>query len=690
MRLVGDQLLLVAAGAALGAAGWRLAARAVASGLLRLIGAVVLAAGAAVLSALVLALVALGASPLALTAVAVVVWAGVWRTVPATGPTATAQLTEWWGGLPPWGRVARVALTGAGAGFMVWILRHPGLGLDALTYHLALPVAWAHNGEPGSLVVVNDGLQIQNYPLTWEVLVAWGTGIGHTLIPAMLMTPASLVLLGAAVRAGLREVGVSWRLAWLAAGAVVTLPIIVIQLPGPNNDLPEVAWLACVGAMVAGAAGPRGRVGEAPRGVPAEELAGEPTAAAASPRRPTLHPGLLPIALIATGLCVGTKTTGAPLAAFALVLGGWACRGDLRRLVRPLVLAVVAAAFIGIVWYVRNLLDHGAPFWPLSTTPWGDPIPAAFRAVDASLLSNFHATLHARTDAYWRILAGGVVLVAGALVSVLWATRWAVRWGAVVVAATLLIWAASPYTGISTTTQLAIGATRYLLPCLLAATAALALAARRTTERVRVTVAELLSGAVLLGAIAVNLYRDQALGYPNAPGARLLLLSAAVGAGVALAAEALGRAGRLRAVLARWGARTFAAAATIAVLVTLLVPVDGFMTAHAGTGLFDAGLVRWLHSRPAYRHGDAPIYVGPVTVAVLTGARLAHPLITLPGDVACATLEREASRGWVAVEIDPSALTYARRWIECLREERPVYFDSTFVVYAPEGLARPG
>ena len=598
MVLVLDQVLLLAAVVALGAAGWRLAAAAVPSGLLRAIGTVALASGGAVSSALVLAVVGWGASPVALTAAAGVIWLAAWRFVPASGPSPGAQLTSWWRALPVPGRVALTAVAGVFVGYVVWVLRYPGLGLDALTYHLALPVAWAHNGRPGSLVVVNDGLQIQNYPLTWEVLVAWFTGISHTLVPATLLTPASLVLLGASVRAGLGEMGVSWRLAWLAAAALVTLPLVVVQLPGPNNDLPEMAWLACTAALIAGAAPRRdGVVGR--------------------------RPALLAVALVAVGLCVGTKTTGALLAGLALVLGSWACRRDLRRLVRPLVFAAAAAVAIGGVWYLRNLIDHGAPFWPLSTTPWGDPIPAIFRANNASLLGNFHATLHARTDAYWRVLAGGVILVPGAVLSVLWATGRAVRWGGVVVAATLLVWAASPYTGISSSTQLAVGATRYLLPCLLAAAVAMALAARGRGDRgggaggrrgagggaggVRAAVAEALSAVILLGAVGVNMWRDQALGFPNAPTLRLVLLSAAAGAGMAVAATALVRVWRVGDALARWGSKAVAVTAAALALTTLLVPVNGYLSAHADTGLFDAGIVRWLHSRAAFRDGHAPV-----------------------------------------------------------------------------------
>ena len=181
-------------------------------GLLRALAAVSLAAGGAVLSALALALVGLGASAVALTVAALAIWAAMLRRFPARPPSAWDQLSSWWRGLSLPGRVARGALLGAVLGYGAFVLRHPGLGLDALTYHLALPVTWVHNGRPGSLVPVNDGLQIQNYPLTWEVLVAWVTAISRTLVPATLLTPATLLLLAASIRVGLRECGVSARL----------------------------------------------------------------------------------------------------------------------------------------------------------------------------------------------------------------------------------------------------------------------------------------------------------------------------------------------------------------------------------------------------------------------------------------------------------------------------------------------
>ncbi len=651
MGLLTHQLLLLASIAALSAAGWRLASLTVPSGLLRALATVPLAAAAAVLSTLALALAGLGASPVALTIAAAAIWLAICRTVPGRPPSSSEQLGAWWSGLPVAGRVARLAVAGAVVGYGAWLLRYPALGYDALTYHLALPVAWIHNGRPGSLTTIWDGLPIQNYPLTWEVLVSWATSIARTFVPATLLTPVTLLLLGASVRAGLGELGVTARMAWLATATVTTLPIVVVQLPGPNNDLPDTAWLACAAALTAGAAPWRGD--------------GE---------RAELRGGLLAVALVGAGLCVGTKTTGVPLAVLAIGVGAWRCRHELRRLVVPLVLATAVAAIVGGLWYARNLIDHGSPFWPLSSTPWGDPIPAAFRAVDASLLSKLHATLHGRIDDYWRALAGGVVLFGAALLAPLWGRRRAILCGAVAVLASFALWAASPYTGYAASTTLAVGATRYLLPCLLAAAVTVALAGRGGRQ------AEVLTGAALVAALAVNLVHDADLSFPYAPSARLLVLSAIAGGVVALALEVVMR-GR-----ARWGAAAVAAAVAAALLAALIIPVGGYLAAHSRTEQFDSALVRWLDSRPAFRDGSAPVLVGPVSLAVLAGARLSHPVIVLAGDDRCPALARAARHAWVVMELGPADDRYDRHWISCLAGEHPMLIDSTFLVYAPPDL----
>ncbi|MGI8506722.1 MAG: hypothetical protein ACR2MK_07960 [Solirubrobacteraceae bacterium] len=646
MDLLIHQLLLLGSLAALWAAGWRLAGAVLPSGLLRVLAGVTLAAAAAILSAMVLGTVSLGASPVALSVASAAIWLAARTSVEARGSTAWRQLAAWWTGLPCGGRVARAALAGACLGYGIWVLGHPVLGLDALTDHLALPVDWVHNGRPGSLVAVSDQVPYASYPNTYEVLITWVTGIARTLVPAMLLTPAMLLVLGASVRAGLAEIGLSDRLCWLAAGALASLPLVVVQLAGANTDLPAMAWLACTAALAAGV------------------------------RR---SPSLLAVALVAGGLGAGVKTTVVPLAVIVLAIGAWRCRNALRGLVAPLLAAAAVAIVTGGFWYVRNLIDHGAPFWPLSTTPWGDPIPTAFRAIEASLLSHPGATLDGRLGDYGRALAGGLVLLAGAVLSPLWARRRGGVWAALIVVAALLVWADAPYTGIASNTTLAVGATRYLLACLLAATVTLALAGRPRE----------VPSLVALGlAVALNLDRDLALRFPAAPSAGSLALVAAVAAALALGAELITsprrrpRSATALSLVTRVGAPVLVTAAIAVALVGLLVPVDGFLPAHAGAGLFDAGLVRWLHSRAAFRDGSQPVAIGPVEIAVLTGARLAHPLVLLRASRGCAPVQRSVRSAWVVVESGPAAA----RLLACLAGKRPAYADASFLVYAPPAL----
>jgi hypothetical protein len=126
-----------------------------------------------------------------------------------------------------------------------------------------------------------------------------------------------------------------------------------------------------------------------------------------------------------------------------------------------------------------------------------------------------------------------------------------------------------------------------------------------------------------------------------------------------------------------------------AVLTGLLLPVDGFMTNHAGAGLFDAGIVRWLDSRAAFRDGAEPVAVGPVEIAVFTGARLAHPLVLISEHEPCAALEGRSRSSWLVLGRGSAAEPESPRWIACLAGQRPVYLDPGFAVYAPPALAAP-
>ena len=167
---------------------------------------------------------------------------------------------------------------------------------------------------------------------------------------------AMVVLLAAAGWMGLRSLAVAPPVRALAIGVLCTMPVLsASQLNGPNTDLPALAWLVTTGALCA----------------------------AAVHRR---EPGLLAPALVAGGLAAGTKTTTLPLAAAALLVAAYLLRPRLRAVAGPLALAAVGALVVGGTWYLRNLVDHGTPFWPFFTGAWSDPPPLALHRMDVSFL----------------------------------------------------------------------------------------------------------------------------------------------------------------------------------------------------------------------------------------------------------------------------------------------------------------
>jgi hypothetical protein len=215
------------------------------------------------------------------------------------------------------------------------------------------------NGSLGAVEPIVPNLPVGNYPLTNEVLLAWGAGIGRSFVFVSLWSPVMAALLTVAAWAGLRSLRIPVGVAALVVGLLCAVPVLThYQENGASTDLPALSWLVSAASL-----------------------------ALASVRRP----GLLAPALVAAGLAVGTKTTTLPLAVLIFGLGGFASRTELRRLVGPLALAGAAAIAIGGYWYLRNLVDHGSPLWPFVRTPWGDPLPPAIgpeRGVNASFLEH--------------------------------------------------------------------------------------------------------------------------------------------------------------------------------------------------------------------------------------------------------------------------------------------------------------
>src|SRR5207245_7566254 len=69
--------------------------------------------------------------------------------------------------------------------------------------------------------------------------------------------------------------------------------------------------------------------------------------------------------------------------------------------------------------------------------------------------------------------------------------------------------------------------------------------------------------------------------------------------------------------------------------VALAPAAFGVLERHASTGLFDAGLTRWLDEQPRFRDGSQPVAVGPVGDGLVTGDFLRHRLRLLATPANC-------------------------------------------------------
>ena len=631
-----EHLLLGLAVLALGAAGWRVAGRASPVVLERGVAAAVLAAAAAVVEALALGLAGLAGSALALATAAGLTWAAAHRLVPATsGPPL---------GLDRRGAIAAGAALGALAATVAWMLRYPYLGFDSVHYHLTEVAIWIADGNTGSTPMVGVDFPTGSYPLTNEVLLAWAMGLAHDFTPVPVLAAAQLVLLVAAGWLGLRRLGVAALPAGLALAAVATLPDVGGNFNTAKNDLGALAWLVAAGGLCA-----------------------------AAPRRPAL----LAVAVVAAGLAVGTKTTVAPQCLLVLAAGGYACRASLRRLARPLAAAAGLAVVVGGVWYLRNMLDHGSPLWPLAPGPFGDPAPPLLAKLNAAFLDDPGFTLRGRTGLYAKALAGGLLLApAGVLAWALTRTRPVVLASAAC-AASLLAWARAPYTGRVQDPILALNAvttTRYLFPALATAALAIALASRgngagRTAAR--------LASVLLAAAVALNLVRWVSLGWPYLPGAGTPLAGALLGAAAAAVVAPLAarhrRPGRVASAV---GATTILAA------LALTLGAGGYVARHARTDFSNAvGVIGRLQALPAFAGGDDDVSFAPETLGPLAGDELEHRLRFIPHQEPCARVLRR--RGWVVTSHHAfqDRLT-PHRAPDCLRtHRRPVLVAGEFRVY---------
>jgi hypothetical protein len=626
--------------AALCAAGVRAASPIAPAGLVRLLVAGVLAASAAVAEAIVLGLFALGGSTVALTAAALATWAVARGSLPRPALTPADEMRDWWGARTKRERAVVGALAGAAGAWIVWQLVHPALGFDAVHYHVPEMVLWVQQGTPGSVEEVLPGLPVGNYPLTTEVTVAWGMGIARSYVPVVLWSWITLGLTVAAGWAGLRALAVPRVPAVAAIAALCSVPwVLGWQSNGSITDPPALAWFAVCAALCV--------------------LARERTV-------------LLAPAILAAALAIGTKTTVVPLTALALGAALWTSRAALRPLLRPLALATAAGLLIGGGWYVRNLVDHGSPFWPIVAAPWGDPLPASVETVHTSFLSRPRATLDGLGSLYLHRFGGGWLLLAAGILAPLACARRKVVVASAVTAVAFLLWTLSPVTGLppdGSFPETIFSTTRYLLPVLAAACVALALAASGAGGARRRLILGVLIGVTMLDAY--ELFHEY--GFPSVPSARVPIAGAAAGAALGLA-------------LVRWRAPARGAGFAVAVALgaLLAVPASGFVGRHADTQAVPVWpLERYLASEPSFGSTSTPLAITPTYVGTLAGDRLRHRLETIGPDEPCARVRSRAERQWLVIFGGSIAGTGPLHVASCLKGRSPSFRSAPGAVYRP-------
>lgn len=597
-------LLLAAAVALLADASLRLAAWLGAEGAQRIVAAAPFATAGAVLSSLGAGLLGLGGSQVALLVAAALLWLAARR-----APRAAIRLT------PSLGPPAAAAL-GVALAWTAWLGIHPGLGVDTLTYHLTESVLWVQDGHVGTVRDLLDGFPVGNYPVTNEVLVAWALGLAQSLSPAMLAMPLAALLFAIATVSGLRALGATPVAAGLAAASILLIPVAASLQIGPHTDLPALAWLVCAGALVA-----------------------------------YDRPRLLVPALLAGALAVGTKTTTAPLGALVLAYGLWRHRAALP--LRALLATAAVGVIVGGTWYIRNAIGHGWPLWPFAQGPWGDPLPPLLALIDHSFIERPEFTLRGRTEIYFDVLGGALIVLAAGLMAWLPERRRLVLAlsGAALLAA--LIWVNAPFTGRADDPRVdfSITTVRYLFPALTAAAAALALSGRRWAV-----------GALAV-AVAVSVYKAFELPYPLTPSPQVVV------------AGALG--GLLAVPLLR---RTPPAAwlGALALFVAAFAP--DFPDRHARTAinLSTSPLLGWF----AEREDEAPAAFTFQIPSVAAGDSLSRELRFIPRDEPCSRVRARLEDSWViGYDVtDPSI----RDPLDCVAGLTPAYRELGWVAYRPQ------
>src|SRR5207237_2534382 len=106
------------------------------------------------------------------------------------------------------------------AGWVVWAVRYPYLGLDGSTYHLSAVAEWVRQGTTGHSLDLYVHIPVASYPLTWETSLAWAAGAAHSFAPVALWSAGTVGLLAGAGWLGSRALQIPRATAALALVAV--------------------------------------------------------------------------------------------------------------------------------------------------------------------------------------------------------------------------------------------------------------------------------------------------------------------------------------------------------------------------------------------------------------------------------------------------------------------------------------
>jgi hypothetical protein len=269
--------------------------------------------------------------------------------------------------------------------------------------------------------------------------------------------------------------------------------------------------------------------------------------------------------------------------------------------------------------------------------------------------------LHGRIADYLQLLSGGVLLLAGGVVAWVAAPRSrAAKVAAAVALLALLLWANAPYTGITKNAALAVGAVRYLLPAMAAATLALCVAGRDARA------ARWLAWGVFGLSALVSAARTWQLGFPYVPALSTIV--------------ALTVAGGALTMLARRLPRTVARAGAVALPLLLIAgaagSTDGFVRRHTDSGLPDGGLLRALERARVPETED--VLMAPATVALVRGDTLGRRVDLVPATTPCARLRGR----FVVLQRTPPTPEYDRL-SRCMRGDRPAWSDATYELHVP-------